>query len=598
MELIRLEQITKTYHLGEVPVQVLKGVSLSIARGEMVALMGASGSGKTTLMNILGCLDRPTAGHYWLDGQDMSRLDPDERAIVRSGKIGFVFQSFNLLPRTDATHNVVMPLDYAPHRPSRSEARRLAQMLLERVGLANRSDHEPSQMSGGQQQRVAIARALVGRPALLLADEPTGNLDSHTSVEILRMFQQLNAEGITVVLVTHDPSVAAYAHRTIRIVDGLIAGDETACVAESVKANGSSAQRLPLERNSIPAPHLGHGNGSATSARTHVVASVPREPAAMSIAPQTACAIELATLEKVAEAFAETESLTMPSGDGSQAETATTELPREAPHPLASAAPAEFWLDHRKPRPKGRFSIPIPTTLRTAIRALHGNRLRSSLTALGVIIGVAAVIAMTEIGQGSKIELQKAIASMGANNLLILPGAVLSGSVNFGSGTSQTLRPADLDEILRQCPDVVDVAPIVWARAQVVYGSHNWIPKNMNGTSPAYLTVRDWEDMDEGYMFTDRDVREVAKVCVIGTTIKRELFPDESPVGKDVRIQNVPFRVVGVLGSKGGNMMGQDQDDILLVPWTTVKLRLNGNGAGSIAAHCSGESTHRDQQPQ
>ncbi|HKD37789.1 MAG TPA: ABC transporter ATP-binding protein, partial [Pirellulales bacterium] len=188
MELIRLEGITKTYHLGEVPVQVLKGVSLSIARGEMVALMGASGSGKTTLMNILGCLDRPTSGHYWLDGQDMSRLDPDDRALVRSNKIGFVFQSFNLLPRTDATHNVIMPLDYARHRPSRSEGRRLANLLLERVGLANRSDHEPSQMSGGQQQRVAIARALVGRPALVLADEPTGNLDSHTSVEILRMF--------------------------------------------------------------------------------------------------------------------------------------------------------------------------------------------------------------------------------------------------------------------------------------------------------------------------------------------------------------------------------------------------------------------------
>ena len=227
MELIRLEDIHKTYYLGEVEVPVLRGVSLSIHRGEMVALMGASGSGKTTLMNILGCLDRPTSGRYWLDGEEMSRLRPNQRALVRAEKIGFVFQSFNLLARTTAVQNVTMPLDYSPSRISSGEGRRLAQTLLGRVGLADRADYEPSQMSGGQQQRVAIGRALVNRPTLVLADEPTGNLDSRTSVEILRMFQQLNAEGITVVLVTHDPSVATYAHRTIRVVDGMIEGRES-----------------------------------------------------------------------------------------------------------------------------------------------------------------------------------------------------------------------------------------------------------------------------------------------------------------------------------------------------------------------------------
>ena len=199
---------------------------LTIQRGEMVALMGASGSGKTTLMNILGCLDRPSSGEYWLDGQEMSQFSPNQRALVRTAKLGFVFQSFNLLPRTSAVQQVIMPLDYSPQRPGGAEALRLAHMLLDRVGLADRTDHEPSQMSGGQQQRVAIARSLVNRPALLLADEPTGNLDSHTSVEILRMFQQLNAEGITVILVTHDPKVAAFAHRTIRIADGLVEGDD------------------------------------------------------------------------------------------------------------------------------------------------------------------------------------------------------------------------------------------------------------------------------------------------------------------------------------------------------------------------------------
>ena len=225
MELIRLENLHKTYHLGEVDVPVLCGISLTIQRGEMVALMGASGSGKTTLMNILGCLDHPSSGRYWLDGQEMSQLTPNERALVRTAKLGFVFQSFNLLPRTSALQNVLMPLDYAAQRCSGSEARQWARELLDRVGLAERAHHEPSQMSGGQQQRVAIGRSLVNRPTLLLADEPTGNLDSHTSVEILRMFQRLNAEGITVVLVTHDSNVAAYAHRTIRIVDGMVEGD-------------------------------------------------------------------------------------------------------------------------------------------------------------------------------------------------------------------------------------------------------------------------------------------------------------------------------------------------------------------------------------
>ena len=179
-------------------------------------------------MNILGCLDRPSSGEFWLDGQEMSHFTPNQRALVRTGKLGFVFQSFNLLPRTSALYNVTMPLDYSPQRPHGAEALRLAHVLLDRVGLADRTDHEPSQMSGGQQQRVAIARSLVNRPALLLADEPTGNLDSHTSVEILRMFQQLNAEGITVILVTHDPKVATFAHRTIRLADGLVEGDDAA----------------------------------------------------------------------------------------------------------------------------------------------------------------------------------------------------------------------------------------------------------------------------------------------------------------------------------------------------------------------------------
>jgi ABC-type lipoprotein export system ATPase subunit len=204
-------------------VPVLRGVSLRVARGDFVALMGSSGSGKTTLMNIMGCLDRPSSGEYWLDGEEVSRLSGDRRALIRNHKVGFVFQSFNLLARTSALDNVAMPLSYTAGQLSDREARRRAREVLERVGLKDRLHHEPSQLSGGQQQRVAIARALVNTPPLLFADEPTGNLDSRTSEDILALFQRLNAEeGITIVLVTHEADVASHTRHTIHIRDGQI----------------------------------------------------------------------------------------------------------------------------------------------------------------------------------------------------------------------------------------------------------------------------------------------------------------------------------------------------------------------------------------
>jgi putative ABC transport system ATP-binding protein len=227
MSLISLSNVTKTYHVGEVKVPALRGISLDVAAGDFVTVSGPSGSGKSTCMHILGCLDRPTSGEYVLDGRDVSRLSADDLAAVRNRKIGFVFQGFNLLARTSALENVELPLLYDGHKLSTAERRRKATDALAIVGLADRADHHPNQLSGGQQQRVAIARALINGPSILLADEPTGNLDSRTSIEIMGIFQRLNAEqGITIVLITHEPTIAEYGSRLVAFRDGQIVRDE------------------------------------------------------------------------------------------------------------------------------------------------------------------------------------------------------------------------------------------------------------------------------------------------------------------------------------------------------------------------------------
>lgn len=466
MDLIELKNIHKTYKLGEISVPVLRGVSLHIRQGEFVALMGTSGSGKTTLMNILGCLDRPTAGSYRLDGQDVAELSADERALVRSQKIGFVFQNFNLLSRTSAIDNVLMPLTYSPETISTEEAHQRGEEVLRKMGLGEHLHNEPSQLSGGQQQRVAIARALINRPSIIFADEPTGNLDSHTSDEVLKTFQRLNEEeGVTIILVTHDPHVAETARRVIRIRDGVIEEAE----------NGDNGE----------------------------IADVA-------------------------------------STEGKKVKRARMRLTRM------------FW---------------------TAMNGLHRNIMRAALTTLGIIIGVAAVIAMMEIGRGSSNAIQKTIASMGAANLLVLPGTASSAGVSFGSGSAVTLTPEDSEAIAKEIPAVRAAAPIVRARTQVVYGNRNWVPSNIYGTTPDFLNVREW-GLESGGAFTDLDVRNSSKVCILGQTLVRELFPDEEPIGKEVRIKNVTFKVIGVLTSKGANMVGMDQDDIVLAPWTTIKFRV------------------------
>ncbi|MEY2562566.1 MAG: putative transport system ATP-binding protein [Verrucomicrobiota bacterium] len=251
---VRLDEVQKTYRTGEVEVHAVRGVSMEIARGEFVALMGSSGSGKSTLMNILGCLDRPTAGHYFLDGEDVSSLNRDQLADVRNKKLGFVFQNFNLLARTSALENVELPLLYGTQRLTGLQLRDKAERVLEAVGLTGRGDHHPSQLSGGQQQRVAVARALINDPEVLLADEPTGNLDSRTSVEVMGIFQDLNEKGITIIMVTHELDIASYARRNVVMRDGRIVSDRAVTRRLNAAAELEKLNDLPPE---VAEPVLG-----------------------------------------------------------------------------------------------------------------------------------------------------------------------------------------------------------------------------------------------------------------------------------------------------------------------------------------------------
>jgi macrolide transport system ATP-binding/permease protein len=476
-ELIRLENICKSYRRGTLEIPVLQGVSLTIARGELVALVGTSGSGKSTLMNLLGCLDRPTSGSYRLEGKEIASLSADERAGLRNTKIGFVFQNFNLLPRTSALNNARMPLDYSPAHPSDIDSLGHAERMLKLVGLAERMDHEPAALSGGQQQRVAIARALINRPQLLLADEPTGNLDSRTTEEVLRMFQDLNEkEGLTIIIVTHDEAVACHAQRIIRMSDGVI---------------------------------------------------VEEGPP---IRPQPA-------------ALAESPNLPPPPGE-----------------PL-----------HRK---ASQFKH-AARTARMALLALRRNVLRSMLTCLGIVIGIAAVIAMMELGGGSSRSIQQAISSLGASMIQIDPAAVSVAGVSSGSGGEATLTIEDADALRNECTVLQHVAPSVDCWGQVIYGNVNWRPGRILGTTPEYLQVRNWP-VAQGDPFTTEDVRTSAAVCLIGQTVADKLFGADSPLGKELRLRGVALKVLGVLSRKGANVMGQDQDDFLLAPLTTVKFRVTG----------------------
>ena len=475
--------LARTYHVGDVDVNALRNVSFSVERGEFVAIMGSSGSGKSTLMSILGCLDQPTAGQYLFEGVDVARLSEPELARIRSQRIGFVFQSFNLLPRTSAIENVALPLFYSEIAPSTHAARtERARNALRLLNLADREENTPGQLSGGQQQRVAMARALINDPAVILADEPTGNLDTKTSYEIMDTLRALNRDhGVTIIIVTHEPDIAQYADRTVTMRDGQIIADER---RSSLAAAGGVAQlRRP-------------GPGSSTPVSLHSALGFAR---------------------------------------------------------MVSTA---------------------------AVQALARKITRSLLTMLGVFIGVAALIAMIAVGQGANEAVRKQIESLGTNLFVVVPGATALGGARAGFGSASTLTVSDVQAIRREAFAVGSVSYLIRQSGQIQYMNRNWTTI-IQGVSANYPPITNWRVAD-GRGITADDNRSTALVAVIGQSAFRQLFPDEqSPVGATIQVRSMPLRIVGLLAPKGQTAYGQDQDDVIMVPFTTAERKILGVAAPS-----------------
>src|SRR5947207_14399054 len=461
--ILELTDIRKHYTNGDTTVRALDGVSLRVKRGEFVAIMGQSGSGKSTLMNIIGCLDRPTSGSYKVRCRESANLSPDELASLRRETFGFIFQRYNLLATATAEENVAIPSVYAGLPKHKRTTH--ANQLLQQFGLGDRTDHRPSELSGGQQQRVAIARALVNDPPVILADEPTGALDSKSGDEVLALLKQLHAEGRTIIMITHAENVAQHAGRIVRIQDGRILED----------------------------------TGSFTDQATESVAANSRS---------------------------------FESAVGLMAS--------------------------------------VQEALVTAWRSLRVNIFRTMLTLLGIIIGVAAVVAMLAVGEGSRQKVLDRISSFGTNLMLIRPGAV--GIRN--AGDIATLVPDDAAAI-KALPNVETALAERSSRLTVRYGNLDY-QTSAQGTSEDFPSARDWP-VAEGQFFNADDMKHYAAVVVLGRTVAKTLFPDgTNPVGKYVLLKNVPFLVIGVMTEKGASPNGSDQDDVIFVPITTGLVRLFG----------------------
>ena len=486
--IIRVVNITRTYHVGDVDVHALRGVNLIVEPGEFIAIMGSSGSGKSTLMSQLGCLDRPSSGEYYLEGVNVAGLTEPELARIRSERLGFVFQSFNLLARTSAIENVALPLFYAAGgSSSRTERTERARASLKLLGLAERERNTPGQLSGGQQQRVAIARALINNPVLLLADEPTGNLDTKTSHEIMMTLQTLNRDrGVTIIVVTHETDIAAYADRVISMRDGEVISDERKPAVRPQPGAPSGA--LPADSLRFPALATAGSTGTVRAFALMIVAA--------------------------------------------------------------------------------------------ALQALARNKMRSALTTLGVFIGVAALIAMVAVGQGANEAVRKQIESLGTNLLVVVPGATTMGGMRSGQGSASTLTVVDAEALRREAPAVGSVSYLIRQSGQVQYANQNWTT-NIQGVSANYPPITNWQ-IQAGRGIAQEDSNSAALVVVLGQTVSRQLFgADQSPIGAVIQVKSTPLRVIGILASKGQTAYGTDQDDLVMIPFTTAERKVLGVAAPS-----------------
>ncbi len=466
--MIELSSIQKRYRIGESTVYALRDVSLSIRQGEFIAIMGASGSGKSTLMHILGLLDIPDNGNYVLSGCNVSSLRDDEHAALRNTVAGFVFQQFHLLKRMSLVDNVRLPHLYSGKE---GDFKREALECLKLVGLEERAGHKPNQLSGGQQQRVAIARALINDPMTIFADEPTGNLDSMNSAEIMKILKSLHEQGKTIVMVTHEENIAAYADRVITMSDGMIIRDECR-QQKAVKQLTTSGQ-------------------------------------------------------------------------------------------VIAAAGPRLWRNGRL----GGF-------LHQAMQSVLANKVRSFLSILGILVGVASVIAMMALGSGAQASMEEQLKSMGSNLLSVRGGSATIRGAAQGAGAVTRFTFRDVDDIASMTSLVKRASGYVSGAAQTVYGSSNW-STSLNGVGLEYADMRS-ATPEIGRWFTRQEVKNLEKVVVIGVTVAKELFGSNvNPVGKSIKINRINFKVIGVARAKGFSGP-RDEDDIVLIPVTTAMHRVLG----------------------